>query len=85
MQAMNSISAKVTQSGRLSIPAEFRRALGLERGGSVIVELEGKEIRIRTVAEVLARSQAIARRALKGKRASVDDFLAWRRREAERE
>lgn len=82
---MSAVPARVSESGRISIPAEFRRALGLERGGSVVVELDGREIRIRTVDEVLARSQAILRKALKGKGASVDDFLAEKRRAAERE
>ena len=83
---MNAIRGKVTESGRLSLPAEFRRAVGLEKGGEVVVELNGREIRIRPVDEVLARAQAKARRLLAGKPdISVDDFLAERRREAERE
>jgi AbrB family looped-hinge helix DNA binding protein len=83
---MNAIRGKVTESGRLSLPAEFRRAVGLERGGDVVVELDGREIRIRPVEEVIARAQSITRRALGGKSgASVDDFLAERRRESESE
>lgn len=78
--------AKVSASGRLSLPAGFRKAVGLERGGNVVIALEGREMRITTTAEAVARSQAIARRILKGKsKVSVDDFIAERRREAERE
>ena len=83
---MNAIPGRVSKSGRLSIPAQFRRAIGLERGGDVVVELDGREIRIRTVAEVVAQAQTIARRLIEGKAdASLEAFLAERRRQAERE
>jgi AbrB family looped-hinge helix DNA binding protein len=84
---MTVVRAKVSESGRLSIPAELRRAIGLEHGGDVVVDLDGREIRIRTVAEAVAQAQALSRRLLGDRvaEASVDNFLAERRREAERE
>lgn len=71
---------QVSRSGRLSLPSDFRKAVGLEKGGAVIVELDGNDIRVRTVQEAVARAQALARR-LFGDRpdVSVDDFLAHRR------
>jgi AbrB family looped-hinge helix DNA binding protein len=78
--------SRVTESGRMSLPAEFRKAVGLDRGGDVIIELDGKEIRIRTVDEVVARAQALTGQLLGEKpEASVDAFLAERRRDAEGE
>ena len=83
---MNAIRGRVTKSGRVSLPAELRKAIGLDRGGDVVFELDGREIRIRTVDEVIDRAQAITKRLLGGKpEASVDAFLAERRREAKRE
>ena len=83
---MNSVRGRVSESGRLSLPAEFRKAMGLERGGDVVVELEDREIRIRTVDEVVARAQALARELIGGKPgADVDSFLAERRRDGEGE
>jgi AbrB family looped-hinge helix DNA binding protein len=84
---MSAVKAKVSESGRLSIPADLRRAIGLERGGDVVVELDGRDIRIRTVAEAVAQAQALSRLLLgdRAAEASVDDFLAERRRDAERE
>jgi AbrB family looped-hinge helix DNA binding protein len=83
---MTSIHAKVSESGRISLPAELRRAVGLERGGDVVVELDGHDLRIRTVDEVIDRAQEITRRLLSGKpHASVDNFLSERRREARKE
>jgi AbrB family looped-hinge helix DNA binding protein len=71
---------QVSASGRLSLPAEFRKALGLERGGKVLVELAGDEIRLRTVRAAVARVQAHAKRLFAGKpHVSSADFLAHRR------
>jgi AbrB family looped-hinge helix DNA binding protein len=83
---MSGILARVSQSGRLSIPAKFRKAVGLERGGEVVVELDGREIRIRTIDEVVGRAQALTHQLLSDQPdASLDAFLAERRRQAARE
>ena len=69
---------KVSPTGRLSLPADLRRAVGLEHGGTVVVELEEGTIRLRTIDEVLARARTAAREIV-GQEASVDDFLKFRR------
>jgi bifunctional DNA-binding transcriptional regulator/antitoxin component of YhaV-PrlF toxin-antitoxin module len=61
---MTVMRGRVSGSGRLSIPAEFRKGVGLERGGDVVVELDGREIRIRTVGEVIAQAQALTRQLI---------------------
>jgi len=76
---------RVSKSGRLTIPAGFRKAIGLDKGGDVVVELVGRELRVRTLAEIIAQAQDPTRRLLGDRpEASVDAFLAERRREAER-
>ena len=83
---MKSVRGRVSGSGRLSLPAEFRKAVGLDRGGEVVIELDGAEIRIRTVDEVVARAQALTHALLRDKPAgTVAAFIAERRRDAERE
>jgi AbrB family looped-hinge helix DNA binding protein len=83
---MKPIQAQVSETGRLSLPSEVRKAVGLDRGGTVVIDLEDGVIRLRTVDQVIARAQAIARRLSEGRPGmSVDDFLAERRREAQRE
>ena len=80
---MNAIHGRVSTSGRISLPAEFRKAVGLQQGGDVVVELAGDEIRIRSLHAVIARSQEIARRLLgDDPEGSVDAFIEERRREA---
>ena len=78
---------QISKSGRLSLPAPFRRAMGLQEGGRVVVELEAdNSVHILTQRQAIARAQAISARLLAGKPGlSVDDFLAERHREAERE
>ena len=84
--ALMSGRAKVAPSGRLSLPADIRKRHGLAHGGEVIIDDLGDAIVLRTVDQVVARSQALARKLVDGKRgASVDEFLADRRREAEGE
>ena len=76
---------KVSGTGKLNLPAQFRRQLGLDRGGPVLVRLEDGELRIRTVQEAMRRLQQDARRIFAGSGDSVDRFLADRREEAEKE
>jgi AbrB family looped-hinge helix DNA binding protein len=83
---MQGVSAKVTESGQLQLPAEILKALGLDGGGKVVVELHGREIRVRTLEDVVARAQELSRQLLMDHpEASVDDFLANRRRETDGE
>jgi AbrB family looped-hinge helix DNA binding protein len=84
--AMNAVGGRVFESGRISLPAEFRKSLGLEHGGNVVLELADRTIRIRPLDEVIAQAQALARRLLgDGPEAGVDAFLAEPRTEVARE
>lgn len=77
---------KVNSGGRVSLPAAFRKRNGIEDGNMVIYTDKGDVLEIRTVSQGLARAKAIARELVAGRDGiSVDDFLAERRREAERE
>jgi AbrB family looped-hinge helix DNA binding protein len=79
---IRSVHARVSASGRISLPAAFRKTIGLERGGDVVVELDGREIRIRTLDHLIAEAQALSRRLLADHpEASVDDFLKERKRD----
>lgn len=82
---MPSVASRMSENGRVTFPAPFRKALGLERGGDVIIELADGELRVKTVAGVMSRARALAARMTAGKDgASVDAFLDGRRRDAER-
>jgi len=82
---VSGISTKIAEGGRLVIPAEIRRALGLEIGDEVIVRVEDGELRILTRGEAVKRAQDLVRRHVKGNRSLVDELSAERRAEAGRE
>ena len=83
---MNAIRGRVTESGRISLPAEIRKAVGLEHGGDVMIERDGASIRIRTLDAVVAEAQARAQHLLAGKpEATTQAFIAERHRQAAEE
>ncbi len=77
------IEVRITPNGRMSLPADIRKRLGLSRGGALFMEETEDGVVLRTAAQAVARAQAIARRFTGGKpEASVDAFLASRRSES---
>jgi bifunctional DNA-binding transcriptional regulator/antitoxin component of YhaV-PrlF toxin-antitoxin module len=74
----SSLRGHVSETGRLSLPVELRRAVGLEQGGPVRIEVIDGAIRIRTMKEVKKRIRALARESGLADKASVSDFLGWR-------
>jgi AbrB family looped-hinge helix DNA binding protein len=81
---MNAVTTRVSETGRMTVPASVRSALGLENGGEVVLEIVDGELHVRTVSQAMDRARALARKILGGK-TTVDEFLADRRREAARE
>jgi bifunctional DNA-binding transcriptional regulator/antitoxin component of YhaV-PrlF toxin-antitoxin module len=82
---MKSIAVKVSASGRLHLPSEVRKALGLEGPGHVVITVADGQATLTTMAENLARIRALARPyAPKGRLAS-EELIAERREEARRE
>ena len=83
---MTAISTKMSETGRITVPLGVRAAVGLERGGPVVIEIVDGELRVRSIAQSMSRARALTRKIMAGKKGvSVDDFLADRRREAKRE
>lgn len=75
----------VQPSGKVTLPASLRRQVGLENGGPVVISIEGGEFRILTVREAMSRLQADVGAVLRARGETVDQFLADRRLDAERE
>jgi len=78
-------STKVTSGGRVVLPAEVRAALGLTDGASVRIRLEDRQVVIVPFAEILRKIQEKWRRLIPEDRSMVDELIAERRAEAERE
>lgn len=71
--------AVVGPAGRVVIPAEVRKELGIEEGTTLHLILEGDTLTIRTADAAWKRAQAIAAKYKKPGESVVDEFLAGRR------
>lgn len=78
LELKSALSGRVTESGRLSLPAELRRKVGLDKGGPVRIDIVDGSIRITTMNEVKDRIRNLARSSGLTKKASVAGFLDWR-------
>lgn len=77
--------ARVSEAGKMNIPAQIRREVGLEHGGPVMVSVVDGEIRMRVLRDVLIELQTEARAVFDGSGETVERFLEERRQEARRE
>jgi AbrB family looped-hinge helix DNA binding protein len=82
---MKDVSVKLGEGGRVVIPAEFRKALGIDVGDELILHMENGTI------VLLTRKQAIhyvqeqmAKYKVTGRQLS-EEIIAERRKEAENE
>ena len=61
-RAMSSRHVKIAPGGRVVIPAEFRKALGVEVGDAMVIELKDGELRLRSLDAAIKRVQAMVRK-----------------------
>jgi AbrB family looped-hinge helix DNA binding protein len=76
---------RIGAGGRVVIPAEIRRELGLEEGEPVVLRVEDGELRIWSISEGIRRAQAIASKYIIPGQSVVDELIAERRAEVARE
>lgn len=77
------VQINITPNGRMSLPVDIRKRLGLTEGGAVFLEETADGVVIRTAAQAVARAQAIAKAFAAGRGdVSVDAFLAQRRKDS---
>ncbi|WP_374336287.1 AbrB/MazE/SpoVT family DNA-binding domain-containing protein [Methyloversatilis sp.] len=76
---------KMSDGGRVVIPAEIRQSLGLKEGDAVLFELRDGEVIITTRAARLKRAQALFQQFVPpGSPSIADELIAERRAAAER-
>lgn len=82
---MDRTVTKIGEGGRLVIPAEYRRALGVEPGDELVLVLEENSVRVLTPREGIRRAQALVRSYIpEGVRLS-DELIEERRGISENE
>ena len=79
---MATAKTRIGEGGRIVIPAEYRRALGLNVGDPVVMRLEDGELRLSSRREAIKRAQRILRQFVPEGRSLSDELIAERRREA---
>ena len=82
---MNDVTTRIAAGGRVVIPADFRRELGVDVGDEVILRLLDREVRILTRTEAVRKAQALVRQHVPKGRSLVKDLLKERRKEGSRE
>ena len=78
------MKTKIREGGRLVIPAEYRKALGIKPGDEVLLTLEDGEIRVVSTRQAIARAQTLLRRYIPKGRSLSEELIKERREEAAR-
>ena len=77
--------AKVIAGGKIVIPAELRRALGVKDGDTLIIDQEDGRLIIQTYSAMVRRVQDSIREYVPQGVSLVDELIAERRAEAAKE
>lgn len=78
---MKAIKTKISEGGRVVIPSEYRKQLGLEVGDEVMIQLVDGQMRIFTLQQAVKRAQEIVRRYIPQERSLSNELLEERRQE----
>jgi AbrB family looped-hinge helix DNA binding protein len=76
---------RIGPGGRMVIPAEFRKSLGVRTGEQVVVDLKDGDLRVRSLDTVIERAQALVRQYVPDSVSLADELIEDRRAEAARE
>ena len=76
---------KLGQGGRIVLPAQYRKALGVTTGDELILRLEDGELRIFTRRQAIKRAQGMLRQYIPEGRILSEELIAERRAGAARE
>ena len=82
---MTTVKTKLGKNGRVVIPVQFRKALGVHEGDELMMSLRDCEIRIFTRDQAIRNIQALVRRYVPEGVSLADELIAERRAEAARE
>ena len=81
---MAEMMTKLGQGGRIVLPAQYRKELGLKPGDNLILVLEDGEVRIFTPQRAVKHAQELVRRYIPEGRDLSEELLRERREEAKR-
>ncbi|NQT74526.1 MAG: AbrB/MazE/SpoVT family DNA-binding domain-containing protein [Chloroflexi bacterium] len=79
---MDRVKTKVSNGGRVVIPAAYRKELGINPGDDVLLTLEEGEIRLVTTRQAVERAQRLVRRYIPRDVSLSEELIQERREEA---
>ena len=82
---MTVVVVNVAENGRMVLPAEVRRAIGLDGAGQLRIEVTEGGAQITTRRQALLRARARIRSIVPATRSLSEELVADRRREVEQE
>jgi AbrB family looped-hinge helix DNA binding protein len=80
-----SVVSRISANGRVVIPAELRRQMGLQVGEAVVMEVVDGVLRVEPQGTRIRRVQESLRRLIPPERCLSDELIADRREEARHE
>lgn len=72
------LEVAINAGGRMSLPADVRKRLGLDGAGKVYLEEIDGGVVLRTVPQIVTHAQAIARKYAAAPGATLAEFMAAR-------
>lgn len=84
-ESLQRVSLSMDSAGRIVVPVEFRKAMEVREGDTLVATLSDGELRLTTARMAIKRAQELARELIPGDESLADSLIADRRREAARE
>ncbi|MCL5972395.1 MAG: AbrB/MazE/SpoVT family DNA-binding domain-containing protein [Firmicutes bacterium] len=80
---MREASTRIADGGRIVIPADFRKCLGIQEGDVVVIRLQDSELRVVPLRQALARARELTAQYIPRDRSLVQELTAERRKDGE--
>jgi len=82
---MQTETTKLSENGRIVIPAGVRKALGYQSGEILTLRVEEDGLHVQSLKQALTRAQAVVMELAEPERSLSEELIAERRLEAGRE
>ena len=82
---MSATRSRITEGGRVVIPAALRRRLGLQPGTDVLIDAENGALRVRSLRQAIEDARALVRDHVPSGTSLADELIRERREAASRE
>lgn len=79
------LRTKLTTNGRILVPVQFRKALGLKPGDELVLQLDQESFRVIPLQLAVAQAQKLVKKYNPEKKSLVSDLLNSRQAEAQNE